>query len=71
MYNFTLNEKMLAPAVPRKFTPEEKAERRAWLNRFVEEALILNEIEPLPDNFEDLCRGRAVEPIYANANIRA
>jgi hypothetical protein len=47
-------------------TPEEIAEELAWIDRFVEEGKRLDEIEPLPDNFEDICKG-AWPPVYSKA----
>jgi hypothetical protein len=48
-------------------TPEEIAERHAWMDRFLEESKRLDEIEPLPDNFEDICKG-AWPPVYSKAH---
>jgi len=48
-----------SPARVRR-TPEKTARRLAWIEwnrQFSEEARRLNETEPLPDNFEDLCQG--------------
>jgi hypothetical protein len=49
----------------RKPTPEEVAERRVWRKRAEEENRRLNEIEPLPDNFEAICEGRETVPLYS------
>jgi hypothetical protein len=52
------------PWTPPNWTPEEIAERVARIDRFAEECRRLNEIEPLPDNFEDICKG-AWPPVYS------
>jgi len=50
-------------------TPEQKAADfaayRKRMDAFYEAMDRLNETEPLPDNFEDLCKGRAWIPIYS------
>jgi len=48
-------------------TDEEIAERIARIGRIAEECRRLNEIEPLPDNFEAICKGRDTVPVYSQA----
>jgi hypothetical protein len=48
-------------------TDEEIAEEIAWNEKFAERCRRLNEIEPLPDNFEALCEGRETVPVYSKA----
>jgi len=52
-----------------KQAPGKAAGRLAWLEwnrQFSEEARRLNKVEPLPDNFEDICRGKARPPVYSS-----
>jgi len=55
-----------SPPVHPNWTDKEIAARNSRLDRFLEEMKRLDEIEPLPLNFEDLCKGRATTPVYAS-----
>jgi hypothetical protein len=63
--NISLMESAGAAQVHR--TPEAIAEELAWIDQFAEECRRLNEIEPLPDNFEAICEGREIVPMYSKA----
>jgi len=57
------------PLAETDWTDEEIAGRIARIDRFVEESRRLDEIEPLPDNFEAICEGRETEPVYSKAQV--
>jgi hypothetical protein len=48
-----------------KRTPQEIEAFLAWNRRFDKESRRLNAIEPIPDNFEDICKGKAWPPEYS------
>jgi hypothetical protein len=56
------------PWTPPKRTPEEIAERIAWLDQWFEDMKELDKTEPLPDNFIEICKGKAWPPVYSKAN---
>jgi len=66
-YQYPLTKDMIdgPPWKRPNWTPEEIAERCAWIDHYVKRMEELDEIEPLPENFEDLCKGRAIAPVYA------
>jgi hypothetical protein len=61
--NVVLTENAGAARVHR--TPGETAAYHTWLDQYAEEMRRLDEIEPLPDNFEAICEGRETVPLYS------
>jgi hypothetical protein len=57
---FTLTPDMMVDEKTRgrKRTPEEIAERRAWLDDFSQRMRQAEKEDPLPDDFIEYCKGR-------------
>jgi len=66
-----MNEENYAVAnnpAPVNQSPETVTDWAAWNKHFDEQWAYLDEVEPLPDNFEAICEGRETVPVYSGAS---